>query len=134
MSDINRFRKADGSQWPSNKSDYKNSKDTWRHEEYKNLTEVTEFICDPEMRLHGYYPEVYEDEQGLSESAFQFLIDNVKTSLGWNTDFDEIERAVGSEFYRKRILQSQRVLKNQEIKRLFLFPQVYQELQNISRS
>lgn len=134
MSDINRFRKADGSQWPSNKSDYKNSKDTWRHEKYKNLTEVTEFICDPEMRLHGYYPEVYEDEQGLSESAFQFLIDNVNTSLGWNTDFDEIERAVGSEFYRKRILKSPRVLKNQEIKRLFLFLQVYQKLQNIFRS
>ena len=129
MSDIDRFRKADGSRWPSNKGDYKNSKDTWRHEKYKNLTEVTEFICDPEMRLHGYYPEVYNAEKGLSDSAFDFLINNVKTSLGWNTDFDEIERAVGSELYRKRILQSPRNMSNKEINRLFLFSEVYEKIQ-----
>jgi hypothetical protein len=131
MSNIDKFRKADGSPWPSNKSDYKNSKDVWRSQEYRNLTEVTEFICDPEMRLHGYFPEVYEIEKGLSDGAFTFMIENLKTSLGWNTDFDEIERVIGSEFYRKRVLQTPIEMPKNEIKRLFLFHQVYKKLQNI---
>ena len=95
------------------------------------MTELTEFICDPEMRLYGYYPEIYTNEKGLSDGAFNFLIDNVKTSLGWNTDFDEIERVVGSEFYRKRILQSPREMSSEEINRLFLFSEVYEKVLNI---
>ena len=131
MSNIDKFRKADGSPWPSSKNDYKNSKDAWRSQEYRYLTEITEFICDPEMRLHGYFPEVYEIEKGLSDGAFTYMIENLKTSLGWNTDFDEIERVIGSEFYRKRVLQTPKEMSNNEIKRLFLFHEVYKKLLNI---
>lgn len=131
MSDIDKFNKADGSKWPSNREDYKNSKDVWRQKKYKDLAEITEFICDPEMCLHGYFSEIHGTKNGLSNSAFDFLVNNLKTSLGWNTNFQEIERTIGSELYRKRILKSSINISEKEIKRMFLFTEVYKEILKI---
>ena len=130
MGDISNFKKADGSQWSSSKNDYKNSKDVWRENEYKNLVELTEFICAPEMSLHGYIPEIYNNNIGVSNATLNFCIQNINSSLGWHTNYQETERTIGCELYRERVLRSKISLSNLEIRRMFLFPEVYQQIQS----
>jgi len=104
MIEVERFRKADGSRWPSDQSVYRSSANIWRDEMPKEMAELTEFICDPEMRLHGYQPEIYDPSVGLSDAAFRFAVKNARECQGWRTDFPEIEQTLGSELYRKRML------------------------------
>lgn len=130
MIDVARFRKADGSQWPSDWAIYQKSADVWRRDMPRQMAEVTEFICDPEMRLHGYRPEIYDPELGLSDAAFHYAIENARTCLGWRTDFAEIERTLGAEFYRKRLLNAP-VPPVDEVERCFLFGKVFDGLRNI---
>lgn len=128
MTDISRFRKADGNQWPSDAAIYKTSAEIWRQEMPRDMVELTEFICDPEMRLHGYHPEIYDDNIGLSHSAFEFALTNFRDCLGWRTDYPEVERMLGGEFYRKQMLRAGSEYPDDEIERCFLFTDVYRKL------
>ncbi len=131
MIDIGLFRKADGNSWPSDAAIYKSSADIWRSEMPRDMMELTEFICDPEMRLHGYQPEIYDDKIGLSNSAFDYVLQNFRDCLGWRTDFPEIERMLGSEFYRKTMLKTDATFSTEEVERCFLFPEVLQYIRKI---
>ena len=130
MVDVSRFRKADGRPWPSDAAIYRGSTDVWRQEMPRDMAELTEFICDPEMRLHGYQPELFDPATGLSAAAFAYALANNRACLGWRTDFPEIERTLGSELFRKRLLASPANASPREIERSFLFPEVFQQVRS----
>ncbi len=132
MTDVSRFRKADGSQWPSDWSIYQSSTDIWRKEMPRDMAELTEFVCDPEMQLQGYVPEIYDRKKGLSSEAFNYAVDNCITCLGWRTDFQEIERTLGSEMFRKRLIAEGTEIGIDEIERNFLFETVYQRVRQLA--
>ncbi len=123
---INAFKKANGKQWESDWNTYQVTESIWREKMPREMLELTEFICDPEMRLHGYIPELYDNRKGLSGLAVDYAIKNIQECKGWNTDFPEIERTLGSEFYRKKMLNSSMNYSNDEIERCFLFQDVLQ--------
>jgi hypothetical protein len=133
MIDVGKFRKADGKFWPSDWAIYKTSTDIWKKEMPKDMAELSEFICDPEMRLHGYKPEIYDPKVGLSDSAFSFAIKNNRSCLGWRTDFQEIERTIGSELFRKKMIQIASEYSPEEVERNFLFPEVFENLNKIEK-
>ena len=95
------------------------------------MAELTEFVCDPDMRLHGYQPEIYDPAVGLSRKAFEFALRNSRECLGWRTDFSEIEQTIGCEFYRKQMLKTKIEYTNEEIERCFLFPEVFRKVQQL---
>jgi hypothetical protein len=134
MIDVGRFRKADGSRWPSDWKIYRSSGDIWRQEMPHEMAELTEFVCDPEMRVHGYEPEIYDDAVGLSRSAFAYALSNSRECLGWRTDFQEIERTLGSEYYRKYMLLAEDTPSTDEIERCFLFLEVFQQMRQLALS
>lgn len=125
MINVGRFRKADGSPWPSDWAIYRASAGIWREEMPHAMAELTEFVCDPEMQIHGYQPEMFDSQAGLSDAAFEFALANNRDCLGWRTDFPEIERTLGSELFRKRLLASPGQATPGAIERLFLFPEVF---------
>ena len=127
---IDRFQKADGSKWPTPEKIYSVSDAMWRDEMPRAMAEVTELICGHEMSLHGYQREVYEPRQGLSEEAWQYLMHNEATAVGWSTGFDELERTIGSEMFRDRMLLSGGTYPVSQIRRCFLFTEIFEELQN----
>jgi hypothetical protein len=125
MIDVASFRKANGTAWTTDWPTYRASTDVWRQELPRPMAELTEFICDPEMRLFGYVPEIYDPAAGLSGPAFDFALANHRDCRGWRTDFPEIERTLGSELFRKRLLASPREAMPADIERMFLFPDVF---------
>lgn len=131
MIDIARFKKADGKAWPSDWDIYRTSDNIWRSDMPEDMAELTEFICDPDMRLHGYQPEIYDLSSGLSGKAFEYALCNSRECLGWRTDFPEIEQAIGCEFYRKHMLKTKSKYSSEEIERCFLFSDVFDQIQNI---
>jgi hypothetical protein len=134
MVDISKFRKADGNIWSSDWNIYKATFDNWRKEMPLEMLELTEFICDPEMRLHGYVPESYDLKKGLSLSTYKFAIKNSRECRGWRTDFPEIERTLGSELYRKYMLASSDTFSTDEIERCFLFTEIFKKTQHVFSS
>jgi len=128
MLDTEKFVKADGSPWPSNWNDYKISSNSWCKESPPEMIELTEFICDPEMRLHQYQPEIYNQKTGVSDSALDYAARNFRECKGWRTDFPEIEKTLGSELYRKKLLTAINKPSNYEIERCFLFVDTYNQL------
>ena len=125
MIEIERFRKADGKSWPSDWNVYRTSDGIWRKEMPREMAELTEFICDPEMRLHGYTPEIFDRNAGLSPAAFAYALRNSRDCLGWRTDFAEIERTLGGEFHRDHLLRGSAEASVAEIERCFLFTDVF---------
>jgi len=130
MISVENFKKADGKQWPSDWKIYKSSTDIWKTEMPIEMAELTEFICSPEMSLHGYHPEIYNPEKGLSEKGFEYAVKNDHDCLGWRTDFSEIERTIGSELFRKRMISSNGTFNKKEIERNFLFENIYNEIKS----
>jgi hypothetical protein len=128
MLDVNRFRKADGAAWGTDWAIYRSSADAWRTEMPVAMAELTEFICDPEMRLFGYQPEVFDPERGLSDDALAYALGNMRDCLGWRTDFAEPERTLGSEFARRRLLRTPTAASAEDIERCFLFPAILEKL------
>jgi hypothetical protein len=124
MIDVRRFRRADGTSWHSDWTIYARSGSVWRDQLPRPVAELTEFICDPEMRLFGYKPEVFDPERGVSDAAFRFAVDNSTSCRGWRTDFPELERTLGSELYRKRLLATPDLASAVDVERCFLFPEV----------
>ena len=125
MIDIGRFRKADGKAWPSDWAIYQTSDNIWRKEMPRDMAELTEFVCDPDMRIHGYRPEVYDSAAGLSRNTFKYAVRNARECHGWRTDFPEIEQTLGCEYYRKQMLKADSEYSTEEIERCFLFPEVF---------
>jgi hypothetical protein len=134
MLDISRFRKADGGPWPSDWDIYRSSTDIWRQEMPREMVEIVEFVCDPDMRLHGYQPHIYDEASGLSHTAFAYAVRNSRECLGWRTDFQEIERTLGGEFYRKAMLVAKDAPSVDEIERCFLFQEVFRQTQALRLS
>lgn len=128
MIDVERFRKANGEPWPSDWSVYKTSDQIWRDEMPLEMAELTEFVCEPEMGIHGYGCEIYNPDKGLSDQAFEYAIKNEKTCIGWRTSFPEVERTIGSEFFRKKMLNGKGPYSKDDVRRCFLFPEVFQRL------
>lgn len=131
MIDIGRFRKADGKTWPSDWAIYRTSDNIWRKEMPRDMAELTEFICDPDMRLHGYQPEIYDSTVGLSRETFEYAVRNTRECLGWRTDFPEIEQTIGCEYYRKQMLMTESQYSIEEIERCFLFPEVFRQVRQM---
>lgn len=130
MIDFDLFRKADGTIWPSSWDIYQKSDSIWRKDMPRDMAELTEFICDPDMRLHGYQPEIYDPSFGLSQKAFEFALSNSYNCLGWRTDFSEIEQTMGCEFYRKQMLKTKIKYSKREIERCFLFSKVFDQVKS----
>lgn len=131
MIDIRKFRKADGKAWPSDWEIYQTSDNIWRKEMPRQMAELTEFVCDPEMQLQGYFPEIYDPSAGLSGETFEYAIANARECRGWRTDFHEIEHTLGAEYYRKQMLKTTSNYSKEEIERCFLFHEVYQILRKL---
>ena len=98
----------------------------------RDMAELTEFICDPDMRLYGYQPEIYDSSLGLSSKAFEYALRNSRECLGWRTDFSEIEQTIGCELYRKQMLKTKSKYSKEEIERCFLFSRVFDQVQDIA--
>jgi hypothetical protein len=128
MTDIDAFRKADGSAWESDAAIYRRSGGIWREEMPREMAELTEFICGPEMGLYGYRTEIYDDQRGLSPEALQYARQNARDCLGWRTDFPDIEHTIGCELYRRQLLSLHQELDGDEIERCFLFPDLFDRL------
>jgi hypothetical protein len=131
MIDIGRFRKADGKAWPSDWGIYQTSDNVWRKEMPRPMAELTEFVCGPEMQVHGYSSEIYDEKAGLSRQTFEYAISNARECLGWRTDFQEIELTLGAEYYRKQMLRTDNNYSQEEIERCFLFPEVFHKLRKL---
>lgn len=132
MIEIERFRKADGKNWPSDWSIYRTSDNIWRTDMPRAMAELTEFVCGPEMRIHGYAPEVFDSAAGLTQETFDYALRNSRTCLGWRTDFPEIEQTLGGEFYRKQMLLAGGEYSEAEIERCFLFPEVFRQVRQMA--
>jgi hypothetical protein len=128
MLEIDRFRKANGTPWPSDWDVYRPSGEIWRTEMPAAMVEVTEFVCDPEMRLFGYRPEVFDADHGLSDAGLAYAVQNMRDCLGWRTDFPESERTIGSELVRRRLLRTPEVANSSDLERCFLFPTIIHRL------
>lgn len=134
MLDTEKFRPFRGDKWTpwSNfkvpeKGIYTDSMASWK----KNLSlgniEFIEFICDPEMRLVGYSPEVYEG--GLpSGEVMRFLEEDDKIAIGWRGMHSTWDVEHGYELFRKQAGKiGQELLSMETIEKYFLFESVYQE-------
>ena len=129
--DHSHFRKADGSLWPSSKEIYTASADSWKEQMPDPMRELTEFICGPEMGLHGYQSSALSGGGGgLSDAAFAFAMENARECLGWNTDFSEIEHTIGCELFRKQMLRTELNYTDLEIERSFLSVSVFNEIKD----
>ena len=131
MVEIERFRKADGKNWPSDRAIYQSSDGIWRKDMPRSMAELTEFVCDPDMRLFGYQPEVYDPLAGLSPEAFDYARRNDRECRGWRTDFAEVEHTLGCEFFRKRLLATPATAAPEEVERCFLFDEVFRRLSQL---
>lgn len=129
MTNINLFKKATGEAWPSSQKVYKTSTNIWINEMPKEMAELVEFICSPDMGIHGYEPRYYNEEVGLSKRAYQYAHENFNNCLGWRTDFDEFSKTLGCEFNRKRIFDLKDPTINQ-IEENFLFKEYYLKLKS----
>ena len=130
ITDVGLFKKANGDSWPTSKEIYKSSSNIWEKEMPKEMAELTEFICSPDMNLFGYYPKYYNESIGLSEKTYQYALNNFNTCIGWRTDFEEFSKTIGAEFNRKRMLKSSSKFSNNEIEQNFLFSQIYTSIKN----
>ena len=81
MIDIARFRKADGTPWPSDWAIYRTSGDGWRKEMPQEMIELVEFVCSREMALHGYRREVYDPASGLTPETLRYALTNARECL-----------------------------------------------------
>ena len=131
ITDIGLFKKANGGSWPTSNEIYKTSSYIWEKEMPKEMAELTEFICSPDMEFFGYYPKYYDKSLGLSENAYQYALKNFNTCIGWRTDFNEFSKTIGSEFNRKRILTSSYTFSKDEIEENFLFLQMYKTIKKL---
>ena len=127
MINIDLFRKATGEEWPSSSEVYKTSTTIWETQMPKEMAELVEFICSPDMEIHGYKPLYYEEKKGLSDNAYKYALDNFNNCLGWRTDFQEFSKTLGCEFNRKRLLKMDN-LATPQIEENFLFNAYYNKL------
>ena len=129
------FRKADGSLWPSSREVYAVSDDSWQEQMPRPMLELTEFICGPEMGLHGYQPLVLTGARHkLTDEGFAFAVKNARECLGWKTDFSEVEKTLGCELYRRRMLNIDSEYTDLEIERSFLSVWLFNELKAANKS
>jgi hypothetical protein len=128
MINVSRFKKANGESWPSSDKVYRDTVNDWETDCPEELIETVEFLCHPEMVLHGYKPIIYSSKTGLRGKTFDYIKKNSQNCIGWNTDFPEIEKTLGVEFYRNTLINNQTKLEPLEIKRCFLFDSVYKEI------
>ena len=124
---INLFIKATGEVWPSSPEVYKNSTNLWETQMPREMAELVEFICSPDMQIHGYTPKYYNEIEGLSDNAYKYALDNFNNCLGWRTDFQEFSKTLGCEFNRKRLLKLNN-LTTPQIEENFLFKTYYNKL------
>jgi hypothetical protein len=126
--DVNSFKKANGENWESDWNTYQKTEGIWKSDMPEEMVELTEFVCGPEMGLHDYTPMIFDKNRGMSSKTIEFAIKNIKDCKGWNTDFLEIERTIGSEFFRLEMLKSSILFSTEEIERNFLFNEVFLNL------
>lgn len=135
MLDHSLFQKADGTPWPSSKEVYATSDNSWQQQMPRPMLELTEFICGPEMGLHGYQPYVLSGASDtLTDEALSFAVKNARECLGWNTDFSEVEQTLGCELYRRRMLTIDSAYTDLEIERSFLSVPIFNELKAVTKS
>lgn len=135
MLDTEKFRPFRGDKWTpwSNfkvpeKGIYTNSITSWRDNLSPGIIEFIEFICDPEMRLVGYSPEIYSGGLPTSE-VMKFLKEDDQIAIGWRGIHESWDVEHGHELFRKQAIKlGQELLSIEKIENYFLFPSVYQEL------
>jgi hypothetical protein len=128
MLDTNRFRTATGEHWEANWDIYQKSVDIWKTRLPRPVIEVIEFICNPEMRLLGYIP-MHNSTSGLSAEALRFIIQDAHECKGWRSDFGQIEKDVGFEYFRKAVMENRDMQWScEDIEHAFLFTEAYREL------
>lgn len=135
MLDTEKFRPFRGDKWTpwSNfnvpeKGIYIDATTSWRKYLSKGVIEFIEFICDPEMRLVGYDPEVYDG--GLpSGEVMRFLLEDDKISTGWRGGHESWDNEHAYELFRKQALKlDKELLSTEMLEKFFLFEDVYKEL------
>lgn len=136
MLNTDKFQSATGERWagnshfnPTGRGIYRSSIDAWRGYLPKEVVETIEFICDPEMGLFGYIPAAYTGHAAPSSGCLEFIAKDCRECLGWRTDFEEIERDVGYELFRKNLLSGWTPAASDEaIEGSFLFRELYEAL------
>lgn len=138
MLDTNKFRAYRGDKWTNysnfnvpEQGIYKDAVTKWKSFLDKKTIEFIEYICDPDMRVYGYKPEVYGG--GFpSNNVIQFLIEDDKTAAGWRIPHESWDKEIGYELFRKLATKCEKGLLSTEIiKKYFLFEIVYNELKTI---
>lgn len=135
MLNIDMFRTATGQKWPVTWDIYQESIDVWKNRLPEHVIEVIEFVCDPEMRLFGYSPLKYRPGSRLSYDAIEFVLKDSRECVGWRTDFNQAERDIGLELFRKDLAYLSKAEVDEElIERCFLFREVYDHVRPIGKS
>jgi hypothetical protein len=138
MLDTEKFRPFRGDKWTpwSNfkvpeKGIYTDAVMSWKKYLNKGTIEFIEFICDPEMRLFNYTPEVYGG--GLpSVEVMRFLKDDDKIAVGWRGTHMNWDIEHGYELFRKQALKiGKELLTPGMIEKNFLFESVYDEISSL---
>ena len=93
----------------------------------KGAAAAVEFVCGPEMRLHGYEPEQCTDGS-LSDSGLEFLRENDKARASWRSSNEPLEQQLSDEFARYQLLSLPSAGSREMQERYFLFEETYAAL------
>lgn len=126
MLDVTSFRRGDGRSPETSWGVYADSAHNWRETMPAEMMELVEFVCSPDMALHGHELVHPGAAHRLSKAAFAYALKNSRECLGWRTDFPEIEHTLGCEMFRKQMIAvPDAAYSEDEVRRSFLYPEVF---------
>lgn len=138
MLDTTRFRPLRSGAWQGHSNFqvpdvgiYTESVAAWRSYLSRGTVEWIEFICDPEMRLFGYAPEVYAGGMPTPAIMEFFLADDAR-AIGWRNAHARWDIELARELMRKHSLSlSSERISEEAIRESFLFPDLYEALKRV---
>lgn len=98
----------------------------WRKELSPRTIELIDFVCGPDMALHGYAPVASPSPD--SRSLLRAFLEGNEAHASWRSDLGDVQQDLGFELFRRALLQSDAVPDPDTLRRSFLFEDVYEEL------
>jgi hypothetical protein len=140
MLDTDKFRPISGNKWEKNSQFnvpdvgiYTQSAEGWKNRLDKNLIELVEFICGPEMRYFGY-ETLYNKGCSISQRIFDFLEKDANEVLGWQNQYGGWLNEISNELLRNQILRLNTESTSLDlIESNYMFPSVHELLSSNKR-
>ena len=137
--ETNNFKSSDGGKWEPNsnhklvpkKGIYKGSIDKWQKKLSNEIINHIEFIAGNELSLLGY-KLINKDLNNFNANAYIFHKEDYLKSTGWRTSNRPAFIDYSFESFRRELLKN-KVKEKELIELYFLFPEVYNELLEISK-